>query len=286
MNEINESSTSDTSGWHFAGSDKLPAGGSKVFDRVLKVGKMVRAYDNWLLALADRLHLLKSGPALYRLRKGTQFAVKARTLDVQVINEIWIDKIYTPSRDFAIKDGWTVLDIGGQKGMFSVFAATSAKGVKVYTFEPSPESFASLTQNVELNKLSNVKLFNIAVGKDDGLAILHLAKDSVEDSLLLLSAVPMRGDVVVNTWPLQKILNTVGSPVDLLKMDIEGMEYDTLLTCPPDALRQVRRIALEYHDHKMSGVYTVRHLSEFLTANGFSVRLNTARRILMAWQPQ
>jgi len=271
------------SGWPFGSSDPLPAGGSKVFDRVLKVGKMVRAYDNWLLALADRFHLLKAGPVLNRLRKGTQFAVKARTMDVRIINEVWIDKIYTPSCDFAIKDGWTVLDIGGQKGMFSIFAATSAKGVTVYTFEPSPESFASLTQNVELNKLSNVKLFNIAAGLGDGTATLHLAKDSGENSLLL-SAVPMRGKVVVNTWPLEKILNTVGSPVDLLKMDIEGMEYDTLLTCPPDALSQIRRIALEYHDHLVSGVYAIRHLSEFLTANGFSVRVNTARRILMARQ--
>jgi FkbM family methyltransferase len=185
----------------------------------------------------------------------------------------------------AIKDGWTVLDIGGQKGIFSVLAATAAKNVKVYTFEPSPDSFAALTDNIKLNGLSNVTLFNIAVGKTEGKVVLHLASDSVCNSLFVRSDIAVRGEVVVDAWPLQKILDTIGSPVDLLKMDIEGMEYDALLACPPEALSQIRRIALEYHDYLMSGVYTVRHLSEFLTANGFSVRLNTARRILMAWQP-
>ena len=247
-----------------------------------KSRSVAQLYSNWPTALLDRSRLIPRRPLLYNLRNGIRFHVQGRSFDVQVINEIWIDKIYTPSPQFSIRDGWIVADIGGQKGIFAVLAATSARGVKVFTFEPAPDSLATLRRNVALNGLSNVTIFGVAVSSKDGEAQLHLAADSGCNSLIQRSDVSIRDDVKVETWSMERVLKTIPHPVNLLKMDIEGMEYETLLSCPAAYLQHVERIALEYHD---SSIQTGSHTSElvsFLDSNGFSMRLWPDRRILFA----
>jgi FkbM family methyltransferase len=127
-----------------------------------------------------------------------------------------------------------------------------------------------------------VKAFNIAVSQAEGERVLHLAAEPVCNSLLMRTDVAMRGDITVKAWSLERVLRTVGSSVDLLKMDIEGLEYEVLLSCSPQALGVVERIALEYHDKAVSGTHDVSQLSAFLNRNGFSTQLNVTRRILLA----
>ena len=253
----------------------------RIRERVSKPWKMIELYRNWLLALLDRLHLVGQRPVLYQLRNGVKFSLEAGTLDVRIINEIWIDQIYTRWPGFSIRDGWTVADLGGQKGIFSVLAATSAKDVKVYTFEPAPENFASLRQNLELNALSNVKSFNLAVGSEDGEAILHLAAESGCNSLIQRSDVTKRGDVRVETWSMGKVLRALPTPVNLLKMDIEGMEYDALLSCSAEDLERVERIALECHGDHIDTGHSNSELIRFLEERGFSTH-HPERCILLA----
>lgn len=73
--------------------------------RMLKGLSMVGLYRNWPLVFADRLRLLHKEPIIYNLRTGNKFLAVAGTHDVQVINEIWIDRIYTPWTD-AIPADW------------------------------------------------------------------------------------------------------------------------------------------------------------------------------------
>jgi FkbM family methyltransferase len=244
--------------------------------------RVAQLYTNWPTALLDRSRLIPRRPLLYHLRNGVRFHVQARSFDVQVINEIWIDNIYTPSPRFSIRDGWTVADIGGQKGIFSVLAATSARGVKVYTFEPAPDSLATLHRNVALNALSNITIFGVAVSSKDGEARLHLAADSGCNSLIQRSDVPIRGDVRVETWSMERVLKTIPYPVNLLKMDIEGMEYETLFSCPVAYLQRVERIALEYHDDSIQTSNNTSELVNFLKSRGFSAHVWPERRMLFA----
>jgi hypothetical protein len=58
--------------------------------------------------------------------------------------------------------------------------------------------------------------------------------------------------------------------VDLLKMDIEGAEFDVLMTCPPDALERVRRIAMEFHN-VARGTKDAPSLAAFLRTQGYEV---------------
>jgi hypothetical protein len=57
--------------------------------------------------------------------------------------------------------------------------------------------------------------------------------------------------------------------VDLLKMDIEGGEYEVFLSTSHDVLRRIQRIAVEYHGH--CAPYTKRHIFEHLRESGFEI---------------
>jgi FkbM family methyltransferase len=110
--------------------------------------------------------------------------VSTRTYDLYIINEVWLDDVYTSSLGFSIRDGWVIVDVGGHKGIFSNFAATRRRNVMVYTFEPAPDNFAQLSYNIQQNKLSNVRIFNIAVSGRDGESTLRLYSDCAQSGLL------------------------------------------------------------------------------------------------------
>jgi FkbM family methyltransferase len=199
-----------------------------------------------------------------------------------MINEIWIDRIYTPPPRFSIRDGWTIADVGGHKGFFSVLAATSARGVRVYTFEPAPDNLAMLRRNIALTALSNITIFGVAVSSKNGEAHLNLAVDSVCNSLIPRSDVDLRGNIKIEAWSMERVLKTIPPPINLLKMDIEGMEYETLLSCPVEYLQGIERIALEYHDGHIQTSHSTFELVSFLNSTGFSTHLWPERRILLA----
>jgi hypothetical protein len=54
--------------------------------------------------------------------------------------------------------------------------------------------------------------------------------------------------------------------VDLLKMDIEGSEFEVLLSTKREVLRRIRRLDLEYHPSRIA---TKKGLVDFLTDSGF-----------------
>ena len=207
-----------------------------------------------------------------------------RTYDLYIINEVWMDNVYTSSPRFSIRDGWVIADVGGHKGIFSVYAATRARNVMVHTFEPAPGNFAQLSYNIQQNKLSNVRMFNIAVSGRDGESTLHLYPDCAQSGFLQRSNPALRPvrDIKVETWSMERVLKTIASPVNLLKMDIEGMEYEALLSCPTDIFQTVERIALEYHDDAIRTEHSTSELVNFLNSSGFSTHLRLDRCILLA----
>ena len=72
--------------------------------------------------------------------------------DVQFLyDEIFADECYA-KHGLAIREGATVIDVGGNIGMFALYAEmkAGAKG-RVYALEPIPRTFAALRENVTRN---------------------------------------------------------------------------------------------------------------------------------------
>ena len=53
--------------------------------------------------------------------------------------------------------------------------------------------------------------------------------------------------IAVPAQTLLQVMDRVGGTVDLVKMDIEGSEYEVLLNTAPKQLKRIRRMVLEYH---------------------------------------
>jgi Methyltransferase FkbM domain len=113
---------------------------------------------------------------------------------------------------------------------------------------------------------------------------LNLYEENGQNTLLQRSNPQLHpvGSVRIETWSLARVLKTVGSQVNLLKVDIEGMEYEALFSCPDEYLQRVERIALEYHDVLVRVPHTIHDLVEFLNARGFSTYLCPGNEILLA----
>lgn len=71
--------------------------------------------------------------------------------------------------DHFLREGDAFIDIGANKGDFSVHAALQVGATgRVVAFEPEPENFEWLEKGVRESGLNNVTLEKAAVGAEDG----------------------------------------------------------------------------------------------------------------------
>ena len=255
----------------------------RIYDKLLRVKKpflMIRLYKNWLTALLDRFHLLTSKPVMYTLRNGTQLLVQAHALDVRVINEIWIDQIYIPKSDWQIQPDWVVMDLGAHKGIFSTFAARARK---IIAIDANPETFRIYRDNIARNGLQEkVQAIHGIIANDEGEADFYLTDESVCCSSVQENSSPVQQKITVPKISINRLFTDI-EKIDLLKMDIEGSEFDLLRSHDCKFwLEKVRRIAMEYHEHFPGFPYSVEELVIPLRKAGFQVHVQRECRTLWA----
>lgn len=189
----------------------------------------------------------------------------------QLVLHILVLEEYSP-KGFAVHEGQAVIDIGANRGAFVAVAARHRAG-DIHAFEPDPNNHEHLARFVALNGIDNVHLRSEAVAGTSGRRKLYAASRHTRSSLLPADVIS--GDLLetyseVPTISLERLLEEVG-PVDLLKMDCEGAEYEIFASAPPEALKKAKRMVIEYHGWKASE--PVRRLIQQLTEAGFSVRV-------------
>ena len=126
------------------------------------------------------------------------------------------------------RPGDVVLDVGANIGYFTVLLAQKVgpQG-KVFAFEPSPDNFALLRKNVETNGFSNVVLINKAVSDRQQTLRLYLSKENMGDHRIYDSG-DARESVVVDCVSLDACLASTPAKIRLLKMDVQGAEFQVL----------------------------------------------------------
>src|SRR5262245_43439007 len=82
--------------------------------------------------------------------------------------EIFTEKTYS-SHGLKISDGDCIFDIGANIGLYSIFLTQSHRDLKIFAFEPIPQTFSILEKNVARNQNgSQVKLFNFGLSRKPG----------------------------------------------------------------------------------------------------------------------
>jgi FkbM family methyltransferase len=70
------------------------------------------------------------------------------------------------------------LDIGANIGVFTTIAAASGTPWRIFSFEPNPNSYQLLQENIKLNNATGVETHNAAVGAEKGTASLDVSSES------------------------------------------------------------------------------------------------------------
>ncbi len=76
----------------------------------------------------------------------------------------------------------TVLDIGANVGQFARFAREIFPAAAIYSFEPLPDSYRELVENAK--RLGNCRAFNVALGDENGEALINESAFSPSSSFL------------------------------------------------------------------------------------------------------
>ena len=82
--------------------------------------------------------------------------------------QIFTEKTYS-SHGIEISDGDCIFDIGANIGLYSIFLTQSHRDLKIFAFEPIPQTFSILEKNVARDQNgSQVKLFNFGLSRKSG----------------------------------------------------------------------------------------------------------------------
>ena len=130
----------------------------------------------------------------------------------------------------------TIVDIGANIGLFSIWARMTHPTSIIHAYEPNPAAFSFLKSNAEDLK---IEVHPVAVGSRNGTVSLAPCSD--------LTCQQVEFDEKGNTpiISLSAVVDSVGGQIDILKMDCEGYEWDIFQDVK--AFRQVRDIRMEYH---------------------------------------
>ncbi len=204
----------------------------------------------------------------YKPTETTLFGYSLKLVDSKTFlsgfREIFIDEIY---RFKATDEHPLIIDCGANIGLSIAYFKKIAPDSKIIAFEADPNIFEILKYNVKSIGCDNVELYDQAVWTKDG-EIEFMIEGAYS------GRIPKMGDsctIKVKSKRLKDILNI---PVEFLKIDIEGAEYDVIEDCK-EVLHLVKNIFIEYHSHE-SEDQMLHRLLDLLKINKFRYHIHEA----------
>lgn len=208
---------------------------SKFNNKVQEVGpKKIINWQYYINSRSDRTD------TLHTINFTDSYSIMGRGIDLDSISETCVLDEYT--KFVNINKGDIVFDIGSCVGDFAILAAS--KGARVFAFEPNPSSFEILLENIKINNLSElITPLNIGIGpKEDNLYIETNSKNMGGSSIV------SQGDKRVKIDTISNVLKEYNiNKIDLLKIDVEGYEYEIFSDSEASCLDKISKIVGEYH---------------------------------------
>ena len=147
-----------------------------------------------------------------------------------------------------IKDGWNILDIGGNIGNHTIYFALECKANSVYTFEPQDDIFKILEKNIGLNSMGSIcTAYHCGLGSENGNAkIFAYDKDNIGGTQLAMDS---SGGIEVRRLDDFHFQN-----INFIKIDVEGFEFDVIKGAKELLTSQSPIIYCEIYDDKYEKV--------------------------------
>jgi FkbM family methyltransferase len=226
---------------------------------------VARFSDNWLINKVLNGKEVKTEEGYIVQDK---IYLRQGTSDTFIYKEIFIDGCYKENVDKLTKDS-VVIDLGAHIGLFSLYCATKCQ--KIYAYEPHYENYNLAVKN--LKKVTNVNLFKLAVWSKSG-EIVGLSDKGTQTGDHMLTKNVLDKRLQTKTTTLEEIFtkNNIDH-CDLLKVDIEGAEYATLLNTPDFIFKKIKAVCLEFHND-LENKHSIEDLVKLFEKNEFEVKVD------------
>jgi FkbM family methyltransferase len=150
-----------------------------------------------------------------------------------------------------LRPGALFIDLGANEGFFSVIAShlVGASG-RVIAVEPQLRLQEILRENFRVNGCNNIQIVRAAVCSQAGTVQMRIAaaNNTGSSSLYKVTKYPLPSQET-RALTLRDLLEEARiDSCDLMKVDIEGAEYDALYGAEVLERGVIRNIAVEYHD--------------------------------------
>ncbi|HEU4508845.1 MAG TPA: MupA/Atu3671 family FMN-dependent luciferase-like monooxygenase [Pyrinomonadaceae bacterium] len=218
-----------------------------------------------------------------------------------ICKEVFEDEVYL-KHGIALDDGAVVFDVGANIGLFTLFARRKCPSAQIYSFEPLPPNFELLRTNVTRHNV-DAQLFNYGLSSTSTIANFTFYPEAAGLSGRTANSAGDKEDtkVIVTDWihnaarenpqdvlpasQLDELLNeylegeTYSCPVktlsevireheveriDLLKIDVEGSEFEVLAGIEEEDWPRIKQIAIEVHSRAV-----LKRITALLEAHGF-----------------
>jgi FkbM family methyltransferase len=121
---------------------------------------------------------------------------------------------------------YTIIDIGAQSGLYSLYAKYLPLST-FYSFEPFPETYKLLNENLLLNDINNVNTYNLGLSNKSGTTLLNTCIS--HNGLHTLGNNPLRFNdikkIEININTIDNLFYDKNIDVNFIKIDTEGYEY-------------------------------------------------------------
>ncbi|MBV9774302.1 MAG: LLM class flavin-dependent oxidoreductase, partial [Gemmatimonadetes bacterium] len=235
-------------------------------------------------AAPEERERILGGLPRFTLPDGTVVAHQQDHITRELYGEIFERESYL-RHGITLEDDARVVDVGSNIGMFTLFAHTRARGVRTWSFEPIPDTFAVLRANTSLFGL-DARVFNAGLADTAGTAVFTFYPNSsgLSGRYADLERDRELARTVIESWahdgdgaggggaeiaagidvdaflderfraetfscPLKTLSQVIREEgidrIDILKVDVEKSEYDVLLGIEDEHWPLVRQVVME-----------------------------------------
>lgn len=194
-------------------------------------------YIGWrLLPLTSQITL--------RLNTGELVSVRRYPKpDLHTAYEVFAAEVYSSPRPLPASSVGRIIDIGANIGCTLIHWCRSYPLAHIDAVEPHPESRSRLLLNVKINRFDDrVSVHPVAAGVSNGNGFL--TDDGLKSSLV---ADPGIGHIPIKIMDFFELVGN--EPVDILKIDCEGGEYQILMD-PRFESFHARALVMEWHNSR------------------------------------
>lgn len=168
--------------------------------------------------------------------------------DFYTFEEIFINKVYRGLTEF-LPTCETVMDLGANIGLASLYFALSFPNCCVFAVEPDAANFGLLTSNLAaLSNAGRASVVQAAVWNENCDVEIDAPDDGAFNAFKVQTSQGAKATQTVRGMTMNRLLAMSDfERIDLLKIDIEGAEVP-LLQGETDWLKRVGCLAIEFHD--------------------------------------